>query len=341
MRRCLGLDIGSDQIKLVELQKKSRGVVVVNSLAKIDTPAKAVSKGKITEHQKLKNCLGKLLNDTKTDNVVLGIASQDVMIRKASLPAMPDKEVAQALEFELPDILNISPEDLPNITYSYEILSRTSNDIHLLVVSCLRSLIEPYLEVVRSVGLVPQVIDIAAFALPRITQSDESCCYVDLGANQTTIYTEINGRFAVYRILPFGGELIDDGIAKAFGVDELEAQALKHKHDLDYLLLEGTGQKSLLRSIFQQYIGGVLQTLDYLRAQERVSLVSDVLDKVVLCGGNALLTGFDQMFQEELDIEVTHLNPFTQSNIVTEVDLPEDALVYGNAMGLGLRGLVE
>lgn len=344
LRRCLGLDIGSEKIKLVELYKKGRGNVYVETFTNIDTPTDALDNGKIINSEKLRNSLSKLIAscNCKTDNVVLGLGNLDIVIRKVNLPPLSDKEVAQALNFELADILAISPKELQDVAYSYQIIGRTKKETQLLVVSCQQSFLEPYLDVVRSVGLLPHVVDISAFALPRISPTEDNCCYVDLGANQTTIYAVIGGQFAVYRILPFGGQLIDYGICKAFSVDEAEAKELKHNNNVDYLLLEGTGQKSPLYSIFQQYIGGVLQTLDYLRSQERVSSVADVLNKLVLCGGNALLAGFDQVFQDELDIEVALLEPFSNVDLAIDKQLPhEDSLIYSNAMGLALRGLAE
>ena len=119
-----------------------------------------------------------------------------------------------------------------------------------------------------------------------MNETTRRSCYVDLGHSQTVIYIEIDGAYKVYRILPIGGAAITEGIMEAFETEVNHAENLKLNHDIDYLLMEGSGQKGLLRAN-QQYSWWILQTLDYLRSQFRSSSINEVLDQVVICGGNA------------------------------------------------------
>ncbi len=342
MRRALGLDFGSEQIKIVELHQK-RGFDLVTGYAKVNTSKGAIGQGKVLNQDLLLSDLKRLLAklNPKTENVILGLSGQDVLIRQTSLPSMPDRDIAQSLEFELENIFKLTPSKVNQFVYSYSILSKTENEIKLLVVGCQRNLIQPYIDVVKEVGLEPHVIDIAAFNLSRILGEDKNVCFVDLGAQQTIVYVQLNGVYSVYRILPIGGQLIDDGISECFAVDLEGARELKLKHDIDYLLVEGTGSKSLLRSIVQQYVGGILQTLDYLRAQSRSSSITEVLDQVLLCGGNANLQGLDSLLTEELGLAVKVLNPFALLDKQAELIIPEEGAIYANAVGLALRGLDE
>lgn len=53
MRRCLGLDIGSEVIKLVELQKKGKDAVLYTA-AQTPTPPHGFSKGRVSDLEGLK-----------------------------------------------------------------------------------------------------------------------------------------------------------------------------------------------------------------------------------------------------------------------------------------------
>jgi len=342
LRRCLGLDIGSEVIKLVELQKKGKDAVLYTA-AQTPTPPHGFSKGRVSDLEGLKKALRHLLDVSghKTENVVLGITNQDVLIRKVTMPPMPEKELAASLDFEIEDIFNLTTNsNTSSVVYSYDVLNRTEKELEIIVVGCYRDLIDPYIELLNSVGLVPHVFDIAAFSLPHLYKQD-NICFVDLGAHQTTIYAEINNQYAVHRVLPVGGVMIDEGISQAFEVDISAAKQLKNQNDLDYLLLKGAGSKNLLRSVIQQYIGGIFQTLDYLRAQLRASAISEVMPKVVLCGGNANLMGFDQILAQELGVAIEICNPFSAVSLTEARKLPDDAAIYSNAVGLALRGLAE
>lgn len=342
LKKCVGLDIGSELIKLVQLQKKGRGSYLVDLCQKIQTPKDSVTNGKIVDINQLRPSLERLIRaaDLTTDNVVLGLGSPEIMIRKTEFPSMPGKELAQAIRFELSDILMLDDSSIEDIAFSYEVLHAGENQQKVLVVGCRRELVEPYIDLLNSVGLIPWVVDIAAFALPRLMNNRNGTCFVDLGANKTVIYVEKDMTYCVYRILPFGGSLITKAIQDTFEVDTLKAEDLKQRYDIDYLISKGIGEKSLLSSVFQQYVGGIYQTLDYLRSQARASRLNEVIDEVVLSGGNSLITGFDQLIREELGIDVTVLDPFRGIDFLLQTT-PKDRPLYANAVGLALRGLEE
>lgn len=345
-KSCLGLDVGSYQIKIAEVVKQGRSGFRINQLVKFVPPKRSIENHKLLDPNILGTALNRVLvqHGIKTDRVVLGLNSPDILIRQASLPQMGKKELEQAIELDLADILNL-PSHLNKeaMYHSFDIASEVGGTMEVVVVACPKSLLDPYISMMKKADLEPTVIDISAFSLPRINPSFASSrvCFVDLGYSQTVIYIELNGVYGVYRILPLGGRLLDEAIAEAFAVDLADAQRLRSELSLEELLTQGTGSKSLLRSVVQQYVGGLLQTLDYLRSKSRASAISEVLEQVVLLGGMADVKGFDTILQQELDIEVTCLNPLTNFSLANNLEVPQDYGVYANAIGLAVRGLTE
>lgn len=343
-KTCLGLDIGSSHIKIVELAKHGRHGYQVLAYAKIPTPKNAFIQARVNDANALSIAIRKLMTmlDTKTDKVILGLNGVDLMMKQLTLPLMPKKELEQAVDFELDNLFKLPPnKTLDDLSISYDVGRQTPTDQTVLVVGCPKSFMKPYVDAAKSADLVTQIVDVAAFTLPRLISDGKRCCHVDLGEYETIIYVELDGFFTLYRVLPIGGAMINEAISQAYEVDERTADKLKLEYDIDYLLVNGTGPKSLLRSLIQQYVGGILQTLDYLRSQARGSSIRDVIDQVVLSGGNAHLAGLANLLQEEIGIDVIRLDPFSDFSLASELEVPEDNCIYSNALGLALRGLTE
>lgn len=339
---CIGVDIGSCYVKLVEV-KSYRKTPRITRFTKALLPPKVVSQGKILDANRVGDLLKTLLkkHGFTSKRAVIGVTSSEITVKLTTFPTMSKRELSQAVEFELDELISFAYRDLDEISYSYDVIEKGSEEQKVVFTACRRSLLEPYLISVRQAGLEPEVVDIHGFSVPRITNYARSVCYVDIGAEKTWIYIENQGVFRVYRILNIGSYHLDSGIVEAFGVSPEEAVRLKETKDIDYLLMQGSGSKSTLRSVVQQFIGGILQTLDFLRAQERAANFSDILDRVVLAGGGSHLAGFPAMLVEELNVEVEVLNPFSiLEGSITE-EHPSDYGIYAPAVGLALRGLVK
>ncbi len=342
-KSCLGLDIGSSQIKAVELDRRGRSIRL-RAAASVPTPPRSIRRGVVANVESLAQALRQLRsgNSFHTDRVIVGFSSQDVAVKLTDFPVMPPKELEQALEFELGDILRLSFNSPDEIVFSFAEISRTQERLDVVVVGCRRDIVEAYVNAARPAGLRPHSIDVNAFALPRVLENGGRACFIDIGAEQTKIYVEADGNYKVYRVLAVGGTNLTNGVMDAFDLNWEAAENLRFSQDLDYLLNEGTGEKSLLRSVVQQFVGGVLQTFDYLRARESRSVGSDlaaVLGDVYLCGGGAQQRGLQALLQDEVEMGVQLLNPFASLHIPDRVTVPENLPAFAPAVGLALRGL--
>lgn len=342
VKSCVGVDIGNARIKMVEIRRKGRGLQVVK-LGEVVTPDSAVRRGKVLSEDVLATTLRSLKQELgiSSDYVVVGITSQDIVVKQTKFPTMGAKDLAQVLEFELKDILRLSFNALDEVAYSYEEFARTEEEVEVLVTGCQRSLINPYISALTQAGLAPSVIDIHAFALPRVLKDVEKPCLVDIGANQTSIYSESNGVFSAYRILPIGGDQITEGVMEAFEIGKLKAEEYKKEKTLDSLLQDGTGPKGLIRTTVQQLVDGIMQTLDFIRAKERGSSVNEVIDTVFISGGTVSIQGLLEIISTESEIPTERLDPFAEITFTDQSMVPEDPWTFASAVGLALRGLQD
>jgi len=338
-RKWLGLDIGSTYIKCVEVTVKRRSVVVT-AVGKIQTPPRLIQRGALTDRARAEETIKEMLerSGVSAKQTILGLSTSEVLVRRHQMPALSRQELRQALEFELTDLVNFSFESAKDVSYSYEVLYEDGNEMELLFVACRRNLIDSYLQCLRNSDLEPAVIDLQAFNWPRIPLDKRRVCFVDLGSHHITVYVELDGVYKVYRVLPIGSYHFTRGIVAAFECEEAQAVRLQMTRDLDYLLTEGTGEKSTLRSVLQQFIAGILQTLDFVRAEERAVHIRDVLDLVYLVGGAAHLKGLAPILAQDIELAVEILNPFKNVTVSADVAVPDDFGSYASALALALRG---
>ena len=340
-KSCLGLDIGSYQIKIAELVREGKHNYRIKELLQFAPPEGSLNHDQLLDPDLFAYALRGALKErgVKTARVVLGLNSHSMSIRQVVMPRMKARELEQAVELDLNEILKLpANQAADSVYYSYDAISRGTG-LDVVVVGCAKELLDPYIAMMNAAELEPKIIDVAAFNLPRLVEnsSEMRTCYVDLGYEQTVIYVEQHGFYAVYRILPIGGRLLDEALSLAFEIDVIEAQKLKYEYSLEELISKGVGSTSALRSVVQQYTGGILQTLDYLRSQSRASRISDILDQVVLCGGISHFRGLMTAFQQELDVAVNRLNPFEFFTQGQSFNQPVDYGVYANSIGLAMR----
>lgn len=338
-KRVVGLDIDLAKIKAAEVVRKGRNRLVTR-LAMQTLPSGAIVDGKVRSSSDLIQGLEALLKaaDFNTDSVVLGVRSPWVTVKTHKMPAMPKRELEKAIEYELPELVSFPIPSMRDVCYDFFVNSETEQEMEVVIVACQRKNLDPYIEVMRQVGLTLEGIDVPSFGWGDLLRDGKRRAYVEASDGQTTVQVILDGVFKVLRMVPLGMAHLREGVQEAFQCSAEQAQELCQKHNLDYLLLEGTGSKRLLRAAVQQFTGSILQTLDFVRAQERAASFPSMLDEIVLIGDFADLEGLSEMLKRELGLNVTTLRE-QELRLEFQIQAPGRFNCFGSALALGLRGL--
>lgn len=339
-RSHLGLDIDSSGVKVAETVYQGRQKVVTK-LAEHTLPLGAIVDGRIAKSQLLAQELKRFLlkQNFKTDSVTLGLRSAWITVKTHRFPAMRPRELDKALEFEIPELVTFPVHTPKDVAYDYFINERTAHEVEVVVVACARQHLQPYIELMHEVGLTLAGIDVPAFGWRELLPDSSNRCFIEVSQEQTTIQINLNGLFKVLRVVPVGALHFRQSIGDAFGVSEEEAQQLMRSRDLDYLLMKGEGSERALRATTQQFLGSVLQTLDFVRADVRASNFRSMLEEVVFLGDLADVSGVALMLQEEIDLSVRTLQDISDLKFGFSLGMPARLNSYGSAITLGMRGL--
>ena len=339
-KRVLGIDIDASSIKAAEITRMGRSYVVSNLGVMFLQPG-TVKDGRIVSPSKLTKGIQDLMEryEFQATSAVLGLRSSWVTVKTHTFPMMPERELDKALEYEVPELVGFPVHSLSDVYYDYFISSKTDTELEIVLVACSRQNVLPYMEAIRESGLVLEAIDVPAFGWAELLVEQGRRVFMEISEEQTTVLVASNGVFKVHRVVPIGAIHFKQGVEEAFECSAEEATELCKTQDMDYLLLEGSGSKRLLRATMQQFIGSLLQTLDFVRAQERAARFDAMLDELILLGDLADLRGLSELIQGEVGLPVRTLRQMDRLSLAFEVLQPGRFNCYSSALALGLRGV--
>jgi len=161
----IGLDISSNKLSAVECIKTTKGVFIKN-YGIIDIEPHAITNGELIDSIVLIDGLKDLWKffKLKKKEVNLGLSNTKLIIKEIELPVTDDKEIENALKYQIEDYFPIAKE---NLVFDYYIISKTAGSSKIMIIGALKNMIDNYAEAVQSAGLIINSIDLNCFALYR------------------------------------------------------------------------------------------------------------------------------------------------------------------------------
>jgi type IV pilus assembly protein PilM len=346
-KRAVGLDIEAGSIAASELSG-SNGTIGRTAIAPL--PAGAFAEGEIRDPEALSSALSSLFNEHKLGRTVrLGVANQAVVVRTLSLPLIEDeKELETAIRFQAHDQI---PMPLDQAVLDYRVLRKQAGAegdrmMDVLVVAARRDMITSLLGALRSAGLSPQGIDLAAFGMIRAlgdaSVADEDgggipgtttlYCYLGAGTNLVVA----NGQDCLFtRISPVGVETIAEAVADREELSIDEARDWLLEVGLDEPVDESFGDKreraTVVREELEEGASKLLNelrlSLDYYGAQEGALPI----ERVVVCGLGSTISGLIEHLQTGLGRTIEARTPAGLSGLDSE-DAARLTVSYGLAL---------
>jgi type IV pilus assembly protein PilM len=222
------------------------------------------------------------------------------------------------------------------------------DDVKDVIVAAIRiDVAEKYMGYVKSVGLVPKVVDVNVFAINNIFEavyendldiySDEGVIIIDFGAQTTTVLVYKNGGPVLTKEVNVGGVLITEEIQRIMGVSYEEAEDLKTFGDENGNLPEEI--VSIISNQIETQLLEIKKVLNFYIATGS----SEQITNCLLTGGGAKLPGLLEALTDMIGGEVDILNPFKvidyNKKNITESEIEQIATTGVVAIGLGMRSI--
>lgn len=300
----VGLDIGTCAVKAVELTQKGKDLELT-------------AFGQLELSQESPEDVGEsiktLLNEGgfRTKRVVSSVGGKLVVVRFLSLVRMSDEELKNAISFEAEKYVDFpTAECVLDCQRMESEEDARSNSMSVLLVAARRSLVEGHLETLGSVGVIPESVEVDAFALSNAydlcanvgeeLDRDGSVAFVDIGHSKTTVNIVKGGICQFTREIPVGGRDFTDCIARRLGVTFEEAEDLKRE--------PGEGNEAVQEAVSTSVdeLGNEVQlSLDYFESQFETQV-----GRVFLSGGGSRLSFLRAALERIFERPTQVFNPF-------------------------------
>ncbi|HLT36031.1 MAG TPA: type IV pilus assembly protein PilM [Enhygromyxa sp.] len=342
--QCIGLDIGSSSIKLVQI-KVSRKVRTLQNFGIEPLPPGAIVDGAIANSGAVAGAIRNLTKriHLRGKEVAIAPSSNSVIIRRLQIPAMEGPALAEQMEWEVKQNVPYARDE---VIVDWEVMvPRTpEGQMEVVLVAAKREVVEQYVETVKSAGLNPVIVDTDAFAMQNAVEDavgfspDETIAVINVGAHFSTIAIVRGGKPVFHRNLASGGDTFTEAIRHRLAVGIEGAEAYK---------VGGAGAAGaevvpqevhrVLAQVSEQVSSEYQRTIDFYLGDA----IGTSLARVYLMGGSALVPQLPRAIQDRARVPVAIFDPFARITVDArrfDVEyLRAHAPVATVAFGLALR----
>lgn len=348
----VGLDIGSNKVKAVQLQKKGQKLVLERiGIAEIypdgnrDVPSLQAARS---------NAVKRALEDGKFNAkyCVISVNGESIIVRYIQLPKMPEDELKNALRWEAEEYI---PYSMDEVNIDSVILGTASdNKVDVLLVCAKKELLNDYIQVARDVNLTPLVVDVDSFAFLNCYEQtynptvQDCVALVNIGAQTSNINIYSRGTSRFSRDISIAGDTITNAIAQKTGIDLKKAEEVKFllgapmpdekestEEEESSLIssIRGTVERmtgtdmvdesldanatKAIKNVMTNLSGEIRRSIQFFENQSGGTTVS----KVILGGGSSRMNNITSYLSRELELEVQLFDPLRNIQAGSGVDI--------------------
>jgi type IV pilus assembly protein PilM len=345
----MGLDIGSNTLKIVQLSEtasksiSSNRLPAVKGYGYVSFDKSAIQDGMIVKPEEIASAAKELLaNKIKgkinTNRVAMAVPAYRTFTRSVKLPALNSKQVKEAVELEAEQYISLGLEEL---YLDYEIIKEAEESMEVFLVAVPKKIADSYMQLAELLELEVVALEPTLSASARLFSIDkhsrQPAVIIDFGAFSSDISIYDRG-IVVSGTIEGGGVNFTDLIKNLLNISEAEAELAKTRYGITPSKKQGEIKKALDPTL-QKIIKEIKRMLRYY--EERYG--SDrPITQIVTFGGGANMPGLSDYLTDNLRMAVRHGDPW-QFIDCKKVDAPisSEKSMYTNALGSALLSAKE
>ena len=314
------IDFGARSIKVAKLHKVSDGYELDNYGIAL-SPEGAIANGEIFNPIIVADALAQLIKDSgiRDNKAIIAITGQKVIVREIVFPLMEEKELLSGVMWEAPKYVPYDlDESIIDVKKVEEFVEKDGNKMmRVLLVAAPKSIVQPYLEILKKVRIRPKIVDVVSSANIRAFENNLSAkkeeeqessiidIILSIGASNTILTLAGNNNLKFTRDILIGGNDITRAVAKSLNISFDEAEKLKRETKM--VLGQEAGEENknesekIIVKILNQITKEVRKSLSYYKTQSQKVNYS----KIILCGGCANIDNIKEYLSEQIEIPVT------------------------------------
>lgn len=248
----------------------------------------------------------------------IGVTGRDVNLRYTRVPQVPDWQLKKLMRFEVEEIGGQSGAEVASDFNVLPAQAENEGEDVVLLAMARESLLEIHGEGLRAVGGTLDAFSPNALALYNAwlrygVIEDDTILIANIGHENVDVILVRGPDLLFARNLSGGSKLFDDAIAERFGVSATKAEELKRKIvDLAPGARPADANAEKATRAASAPAGAILSLLQstVMFCKSQVKLTSLRIDRVLLCGGGAALTGLPKFLSNGMNVPVELFDPF-------------------------------
>ena len=313
----IGLDIGTNSLKIAQLKKGSKGYTMVKGGLK-PLPQGAISEDKIFDRQTIIEAIKQLVQEQKiiTKDVATSVSGRSVIVKRIKLPQMDEEELMESIFYEAEQYI---PFDINDVNLDFQIMNnakqKEEGQMDVLLVAVKKERIQDIVSIITEAGLIPSVVDIDVFALENqyeLNYPKEMNQYIvllDIGADTMNMNILWEGQTIFTRDASLGGNNYSKILQNKLGLDFAQIERFKLGEHI-----EGVTEEQLIplrESFYEEIFSEIQRSFDYFRATADDTPIA----KVMISGGTSKIDNFDQVLAHHFELAVEKTDPFKEITI--------------------------
>jgi type IV pilus assembly protein PilM len=335
----VGLDIGSSSVKVCELQQLGKGSGIryrLQKLGQVALPSDAIVDGDIMDSNAVASAIRQVLAEQK-------IKAKEVAISVSGQQVMGQAELAESVRWEAESFFPAG-QGLDSYALDYYLIEERASEgnMDVVLVACRKDKLEAYASCVAQAGCVPRVVDVDVFAVQNAYEintasgsRDEVVALVNMGATFTNLTMMVGGKSVFWRDMAWGSSRYSEKLMEDWGVSRESAEHLKRNQASDGR--EPEEIQPSINAVSDAFADELTRTLDFFKSSFKV----DRLDRVLVCGGGAMVHGLLEVLGDRLRVSVDRFNPFQLIEVDGRTEDPVTVREIGGGaavvVGLALR----
>ena len=307
----MGIEIGSSNIKIIEVSRKA-AMYVVHKFSMIETPADSVNNGVIVDTDSVKKAIAQELATKKyrAKKVVGVLQSSNIIIRNVVMDKQSDKVIKDILDIKLEEYM---PIDRAQYQVDYKVLryfeEEDKEKMEVELVAAPNSLVLPLASLMKSLKLTPIHINIASEAVAYafggkrriVYEASENLLVLDRGGHSSNATIVSNGQAVLNRYIDFGVQNIN--------------QVVKEQEQRKNILDKETKEDDVFEMVRPLIEYNIISEVERILQFYYSNFNNGVIKKVFLIGGGASIKGLRTYVRDTLNIPTEKLKEF---NTVSE-----------------------
>jgi type IV pilus assembly protein PilM len=308
----VGLDIGSGLIKVAVIDH-GKGQPELQKVAIAPLLPDAIVEGEIMDPGIVSEAIQQALAQAgvRQKEVVTAVGGRDVIIKKIQIERVKEQQARELMRWEAEQHV---PFDMESVELDFQILDPDADGVEMsvLLVAAKRELVESKVRALTDAGLVPQAIDVDAFALHNAFEVNYPEAMrgvvglINVGHEVTNINILDDGVPILTRDITVGTRRFREDLQRERGLSTDEADRLLQGYDRSPHL------DAVIESRGEEIAVGIERAAAFLASSSRTGAP---MRAVYTCGGGARIPGLTPALANRLRLPVEQANPLANLRV--------------------------